>query len=129
MGFTLPVDKPSLVEYKLQKRYNKWEFNYDPMEDQMMAASSLFGGSSVDGSSTGTSTGNMPNGFGNSNSGFGNSNSGFGNSNSGFGNSGFGNGNNGLGGSNGGSGLGGSNPNGSSGSGGTNPPGGSSNPQ
>lgn len=128
VGVTLTLNKPSLVDYKLQTRYNKWEFNYDPMEDQMMAASSLFGGSSVDANSTGTSTGNMPNGFGNSN-GLGGSNNGFGNSNGlGGSNNGFG-GNNGLGGSNGGSGLGGSNPNGSSGSGGTNPPGGSSNPQ
>ncbi|HVT96761.1 MAG TPA: hypothetical protein VHE33_04590, partial [Acidobacteriaceae bacterium] len=36
VGFTLPIDKPSLIEYKQQKRYNKWEFNYDPMEDQAM---------------------------------------------------------------------------------------------
>lgn len=44
VGFTLPVDKPSLIEYKLQKRYNKWEFNYDPMEDQAQALAGLSGG-------------------------------------------------------------------------------------
>jgi len=46
VGFTLPVNKPSLIEYKLQKRYNKWEFNYDPMEDQAQAMAGLAGGSS-----------------------------------------------------------------------------------
>jgi hypothetical protein len=44
VGFTLPVDKPSLIDYKLQTRYNKWEFNYDPMEDQAQALSGLSGG-------------------------------------------------------------------------------------
>jgi type II secretory pathway pseudopilin PulG len=115
VGVTLPVNKASLVDYKLQTRYNKWEFNYDPIEDQMMASSSLFGGGTADTSGTGTGTNSQSNGLGNSNSGFGNSGS--------FGNS------NGLGGSNNGSGLGGSNSNGSSGTGGTNPPSGSSTPQ
>ncbi len=63
VGFTLPVDKPSLIEYKLQKRYNKWEFNYDPMEDQAMGLTGLGG--------TGTPT--LPN---NSNSPLGGNNSG-----------------------------------------------------
>jgi type II secretory pathway pseudopilin PulG len=44
VGFTLPVDKPSLVLYKQQTRYNKWEFNYDPMEDQAQAMTGLAGG-------------------------------------------------------------------------------------
>jgi len=44
VGFTLPIDKPSLIEYKQQNRYNKWEFNYDPMEDQAQALSGLSGG-------------------------------------------------------------------------------------
>ena len=43
VGFTLSVDKPSLIDYKLQTRYNKWEFNYDPMEDQAQALSGLSG--------------------------------------------------------------------------------------
>lgn len=33
VGLTLPVDKPSLILYKRQTRYNKWEFNYDPAAD------------------------------------------------------------------------------------------------
>jgi type II secretory pathway pseudopilin PulG len=114
VGVTLAVNKPSLVDYKLQTRYNKWEFNYDPMEDQMMAASSMFGGTSIDANSTGTGTNTLGTGSGTGNGSFGNSNSGFGN------NSGFGSGNNGLG---------GSNPGGSNGNGGTTPPTGSSNPQ
>lgn len=44
VGFTLPVKKPSLVDYMQQISYDKWEFNYDPMVDQMQAANSLFGG-------------------------------------------------------------------------------------
>lgn len=44
VGFTLPVDKPSLVDYKLQTRYNKWEFNYDPTEEQAQALAGLSGG-------------------------------------------------------------------------------------
>ncbi len=45
VGFTLPVDKPSLILYKQQTRYNKWEFNYDPAEDQAQALAGLTGGS------------------------------------------------------------------------------------
>ena len=69
VGFTLPVDKPSLVLYKQQTRYNKWEFNYDPMEDQAQALSGLAGGtpssttnpSSTNGLTPGTtSPGSLP---------------------------------------------------------------------
>jgi type II secretory pathway pseudopilin PulG len=69
VGFTLPVDKPSLILYKQQKRYNKWEFNYDPMEDQAQALSGLAGGtpssttnpSSTNGLTPGTtSPGSLP---------------------------------------------------------------------
>jgi type II secretory pathway pseudopilin PulG len=63
VGFTLPVDKPSLIEYKLQKRYNKWEFNYDPAEDQAQALSGLAGGGTT-GTGTGTGTGIGGNGIG-----------------------------------------------------------------
>jgi len=38
VGFTLPVDKPSLIDYMEQTRYNKWEFNYDPAAELAMAA-------------------------------------------------------------------------------------------
>ena len=44
VGFTLPVDKPSLIDYKQQKRYNKWEFNYDPAAEQAQAMAGLAGG-------------------------------------------------------------------------------------
>ena len=55
VGFTLPVDKPSLVDYKLQTRYNKWEFNYDPTEEQAQALNGLAGGSPPTGTNpTGT---------------------------------------------------------------------------
>ena len=47
VGFTLPVDKPSLIEYKLQKRYNKWEFNYDPAAEQAMAMAGMSSSSSA----------------------------------------------------------------------------------
>lgn len=47
VGFTLPVDKPSLIDYKLQTRYNKWEFNYDPTEEQSQALSGLAGGANA----------------------------------------------------------------------------------
>jgi type II secretory pathway pseudopilin PulG len=57
VGFTLTLNKPSLVAYMLQTRYNKWEFNYDPIADQMMAAASLFGGSPTDGGASGTTSG------------------------------------------------------------------------
>jgi len=46
---TLPVDKPSLIDYKEQTRYNKWEFNYDPMEDQANALGGLTNGASTGG--------------------------------------------------------------------------------
>jgi hypothetical protein len=44
VGFTLPVDKPSLIDYMLQTRYNKWEFNYDPAAEQAQAMAGLAGG-------------------------------------------------------------------------------------
>lgn len=47
VGVTLPLNKPSVVVYRKQDRYNKWEFNYDPVEDQMKATASMFGGSSA----------------------------------------------------------------------------------
>jgi type II secretory pathway pseudopilin PulG len=44
VGFTLPVKKPSLIDYMEQTAYNKWEFNYDPAADQLQQAVSLLGG-------------------------------------------------------------------------------------
>jgi len=60
VGFTLPIDKPSLILYKKQTRYNKWEFNYDPAEDQAQA---LAGMSGVQPNAAGQGTGTP--GFGN----------------------------------------------------------------
>jgi type II secretory pathway pseudopilin PulG len=60
VGFTLPVDKASLVDYKLQTRYNKWEFNYDPTEDQAQALAGLSGGTPPNGTNTPGSPGNGP---------------------------------------------------------------------
>jgi type II secretory pathway pseudopilin PulG len=60
VGFTLPVDKPSLILYKLQTRYNKWEFNYDPTEEQAQALSGLGGGSPTGANPTGLTPGNNP---------------------------------------------------------------------
>ena len=57
VGVTLPLNKPSVIVYKKQDRYNKWEFNYDPVEDQMKAAASMFGGGSGQG---GVPGGTMP---------------------------------------------------------------------
>jgi hypothetical protein len=57
VGFTLPVDKASLVDYKLQTRYNKWEFNYDPTEDQAQALAGLSGGTPTGTNPTGTTPG------------------------------------------------------------------------
>ena len=44
VGFTLPVNKPSLIDYMKQTSYNHWEFNYDPMADQAQAMAGLAGG-------------------------------------------------------------------------------------
>jgi len=60
VGFTLPVDKPSLVDYKLQTRYNKWEFNYDPTEEQAQAMSGLAGGAPTGTNPAGLTQGNNP---------------------------------------------------------------------
>jgi type II secretory pathway pseudopilin PulG len=46
VGFTLPIDKPSLIDYMQQTRYNKWEFNYDPVADQAQAMGGLTNGTS-----------------------------------------------------------------------------------
>jgi type II secretory pathway pseudopilin PulG len=59
VGMTLQLNKPSLVDYKLQTRYNKWEFNYDPMEDQMQQAAGLFGGGTTGTGTDGTTNGGI----------------------------------------------------------------------
>jgi type II secretory pathway pseudopilin PulG len=57
VGVGIPSTKASLLDYKKQTRYNKWEFVYNPIEDQIEAAGMLgAGGQNVNGTSTTTST-------------------------------------------------------------------------
>jgi type II secretory pathway pseudopilin PulG len=62
VGFTLPVKKPSLIDYMKQTSYNHWEFNYDPMADQAQAMSGLGGGAGAANSNgtNGTQNGSSP---------------------------------------------------------------------
>lgn len=63
VGFTLPVKKPSLIDYMEQTAYNKWEFNYDPAADQLQQAVSLLGGAaSMNNSNSATSANSFTNG-------------------------------------------------------------------
>lgn len=65
VGFTLPVKKPSLIDYMEQTAYNKWEFNYDPIVDQLQAVNLLGGGGTMDSSSSnslGTSSNSLGSG-------------------------------------------------------------------
>jgi type II secretory pathway pseudopilin PulG len=54
IGFSPASDKQSILVYKKQNHYNKWEFVYDPMSEQMMQGA--FGGGlnsqSISGSTT-----------------------------------------------------------------------------
>lgn len=76
VGVGIPSPKASLLTYKKQKHYNQWEFVYNPIEDQMQAASAALNGGNIQ------STNGANSSFGNSSSGaFGSSNSSFGNSN------------------------------------------------
>jgi type II secretory pathway pseudopilin PulG len=93
IGVGLPSTKASLLDYKKQDHYNKWEFVYFPIEDQMKAMGAMgAGGGNVngnDGTKSNSPFGNNGSSFGNSNSPFGNSgSSSFGNSGSSFGSSG-----------------------------------------
>jgi type II secretory pathway pseudopilin PulG len=92
VGFGLSLNKPSLVVYKKQSTYNKWEFNYDPMEEQMEAASGLLGGGgSIDGSGTGNTLGNGSNPNGQNGAFGGGNTNGFGGNSPGVGSPGPGN--------------------------------------
>jgi type II secretory pathway pseudopilin PulG len=88
VGFTLPIRKPSLIDYMEQTAYNKWEFNYDPAADMLQQAVSLLGGGATMNNSTSATTANSF-GFGSNSSSngagsiFGSSNSGASNGNSG----------------------------------------------
>lgn len=37
VGVGIPIPKSSLIEYKKQKKYNQWEFVYNPIEDTLQA--------------------------------------------------------------------------------------------
>lgn len=84
VGVGIPSTKASLLDYKKQTHYNKWEFVYNPIEDQMKQAAGMLGaGQGVNGASGGTNS-NSP--FSNSSSStFGGASSTFGSSNSPFG--------------------------------------------
>jgi type II secretory pathway pseudopilin PulG len=43
VGVALPMEKPSLLAWRKQQKYNRWEFVYDPLADQV-GATSIFGG-------------------------------------------------------------------------------------
>jgi type II secretory pathway pseudopilin PulG len=58
VGVGIPNPKPSLIEYKKQKKYNQWEFVYNPLEEQLQGAALLGGGTqNPNGTGTGTGTG------------------------------------------------------------------------
>lgn len=79
VGVGLPSPKASLLDYKKQTHYNKWEFVYNPIEDQMQAAAAALNGGNVqtmNGASSPTGFGNSPN---QSSSPFGSNNGSFGN--------------------------------------------------
>lgn len=63
MGVGIPVKKASLLEYKKQKHYNEWEFDYYPMEDLMQTVVPTAGVSDNPGTGFGNNT-NGSNGFG-----------------------------------------------------------------
>jgi type II secretory pathway pseudopilin PulG len=75
VGFSLPLNKASVVVFMKQTNYSHWEFNYDPIVDQLQPPS-LLGGSGVGAGNAATADGfdNNSNGFGSgSSSGFGSS--------------------------------------------------------
>jgi type II secretory pathway pseudopilin PulG len=63
VGVGIPSTKASLIEYKKQQHYNKWEFVYNPIEDQLFsggvggATSTNPAGTGTTGSSTGIGSG------------------------------------------------------------------------
>lgn len=88
VGVVPPIKGHSIIDYRRQDNYDRWEFNYDPIVDQLRAKVSLLGGSQSDingtsGLSTPGSSNNSNNSTNSSNSLFGNNNSSFGFSNSG----------------------------------------------
>ncbi len=111
VGVVPPVHGHSIVDYRDQDNYDRWEFNYDPIVDQLRSKVSILGGSQSAAASTGSSLNgshkskkSSGNGiFGNGNGIFGKSNGIFGNSGSSSGSGGNSGGNSGNSGSSSGS--------------------------
>lgn len=66
IGFSPNSPKESIVVWRKKKKYNEWEFTYDPLAEQMMGGAS--GGNL---GANGLQNGNNPNGGPSSNPGFG----------------------------------------------------------
>jgi hypothetical protein len=64
VGVGIPVSKKSLIVYHKQDAFNKWEFTYDPLQDQMTVSSSSIPGATPGGSAgtpgIGTATPSTP---------------------------------------------------------------------
>ncbi|MGH9585767.1 MAG: type II secretion system protein [Acidobacteriaceae bacterium] len=54
VGVGIPSTKPSLLAYKKQTHYNKWEFVYNPIEDQMQQAGMMGAGNGSGNGTNGT---------------------------------------------------------------------------
>lgn len=82
VGVVPPLKKKSIIDYRAQNNYSRWEFNYDPVVDMLRAKVSILGGSlsdlngatNLDGSSEGSLNGSNGNSTNTSNSPFGSSN-------------------------------------------------------
>jgi len=83
VGVVPPIQGHSIVNYRAQDNYDRWEFNYDPVVDELRAKVSILGGTMNDlnGASNLNGLDNQNKSSGNSNSPFGSIN-GSGNSNS-----------------------------------------------
>lgn len=57
VGVGIPSTKASLIEYKKQKQYNKWEFVYNPIEDTLAAGGMAGGNTTTVNGTNGTTTG------------------------------------------------------------------------
>lgn len=57
VGVGIPSTKASLIEYKKQKQYNKWEFVYNPIEDTLAAGGMAGGNTTTVNGTNGTTPG------------------------------------------------------------------------
>lgn len=48
VGVVPPIKGHSIVDYRAQNNYDRWEFNYDPVVDELRAKVSILGGSMSD---------------------------------------------------------------------------------